>query len=330
MRRLVVSAVLALLAVACLSLAGCQYRSPKDTYYLVAPNIKLPYWKAVQDGFEQAAQEYGVTAKMIGPENYDAAAEATAFSDAVGRHPAGILLSAAAASALHANIATAIGQGTPVITVDSDAPNSERLYFIGTNNLQVGLLGGQRVVDRLHGKGNVIFYSIPGQPNLDERMRGYEQIFSNNPGIRVAGVVATGGESSNAFDQTEQYVHRTGNDKIDAFICLESEAGKAVAEVLKRNNLTDRELVAMDVDPQTLSLIADGTIDATISQRPYTMGFVGLKALDAAHRQPHANFAHDYSVNFQSPFPAFLDTGSALITKDNVGMYQHAAQSSGH
>ena len=325
MRRLISAALFALLGAGCLLTAGCHYRSTHDTYYLVAPNLKLPYWKTVQEGFHQAGQEYGVTAVVVGPDTYDPAAEASAFSDAVGRHPAGILVSAAAASALHADIASAIAQGIPVITVDSDAPNSERLYFIGTNNLQVGHLGGQRVVQRLHGKGNVVFYSIPGQPNLDERMKGYEEIFANNPGIRVAGVVSTGGESSNAFDQTEQYVHRTGNDKIDAFICLESESGKAVAEVLKRNNLTDRELIAMDVDPDTLNLSAAGPIDATVSQRPYTMGYVGLKALDDAHRGPHTGFRHDYSVEAHSPFPFLVDTGSALITKDNVSIYQQLA-----
>ncbi|HLI77354.1 MAG TPA: substrate-binding domain-containing protein [Acidobacteriaceae bacterium] len=327
MRRLLSTALFAFLAAGCLGLAGCHYRSTHDIYYLVAPNLKLSYWKSVQAGFQQAAHEYGVTPVVAGPETYDPSAEASAFSDAVGRHPAGILVSAAAASALHADIASAIDSGIPVITVDSDAPNSERLYFIGTNNLGVGHLGGQRVVERLHGKGNVIFYSIPGQPNLDERMKGYEEIFSNSPGIRVVGVVSTAGESGNAFDQTEQYVHRTGADKIDAFICLESEAGKAVAEVLKRNNLTDRELIAMDVDPETLNLIAAGTIDATVSQRPYTMGYVGLKALDDAHRAPHTGFNHDYSVNFRSPFPYFVDTGSALITKDNVSIYQHTSDS---
>lgn len=329
MRRLLSVALFALFTAGCLLEAGCHERSTHDTYYLVAPNLKIPYWKAVQDGFHQAGHEYGVTALVIGPETYDPKAEADAFSDAVGRHPAGILVSAAAAGALYSDIASAIDQGIPVITVDSDAPNSARLYFIGTNNLEVGHLGGQRLVQKLHGKGNVVFYSIPGQPNLDERMKGYEDIFSGNPDIHVVGVVSTGGESSNAFDQTEEYVHRTGKDKVDAFICLESESGKAVAEVLKRNNLMDRELIAMDVDPETLSLIAAGTIDATVSQRPWTMGYVGLKALDDAHRAPHSGFSHDYTVNFRSPFPYFVNTGTALITKDNVSMYQQSGASNG-
>jgi hypothetical protein len=57
------------------------------------------------------------------------------------------------------------------------------------------------------------------------------------------------------------------------------------------------------------------------------MGYVGLKALDDVHRAPHTGFKDDYTVNFRSPFPFFVDTGSALITRDNVGIYQQSAQS---
>ncbi len=308
------------LVMACLELTGCTYRSKKDTYYLVANNLKLAYWKAVQDGFNRAATEYGVTAYVIGPEGYDAATEASSFASAVARKPAGILVSAAAAQDLQNDIATAISEGIPVITVDSDAPNSQRLYFIGTNNLEAGHVGGRRLVDRLHGKGNVVFYSIPGQPNLEERLKGYKDILADSPGIKIVDVVATGGDSGNAFDRTQQLVSGTGANKINAFVCLESASGKAVAEVLKRQNLTDRVLIAMDVDPETLDYIKQGVMDSTVSQKPYTMGYVGLKALDEAHRS-HRRFLTNYTVDFQSPFPAFVDTGSALITKDNAGLY---------
>ena len=74
-------------------------------------------------------------------------------------------------------IDAAIDANIPVITIDSDAPHSHRLFFIGTNNLEAGHLGGQRVVNKLGGKGNVVFFSMPGQPNLDERLKGYEDIF---------------------------------------------------------------------------------------------------------------------------------------------------------
>ena len=325
MRRLVRNIVLAALAVGTLQLTGCQYRSTKDTYYLVAPNLTLPYWKSLQEGFKDAAREYGVTGIVSGPDKYDPAAEADAFSSAVARHPAGILVSAADAGALRSDIDSAISSGIPVITVDSDAPNSHRLYFIGTNNLEAGHIGGQRLVDRLHGKGNVVIYSITGQPNLDEREKGYRDILNDNPGVRIIGIVSTGGESNAAFDRTEELVHQTGANKVDAFVSLESSSGPAIAEVLKRNHMTDRVLIAMDVDADTLNLIQEGTMDATISQKPYTMGYIGLKALDETHRSKHSGFRESYVTDLHTPFPAFVDTGSTLITKDNVGLFQSAA-----
>lgn len=308
------------------SLPGCHYRSPKDTYYLVATNLQVPYWKTVQDGFNTAARQYGVTARVVGPGTYDPAAQVNALHDAIAAQPAGILVSAAAAGSLQGEIAEAIAAGIPIITIDSDAPNSQRLFFLGTNNLVAGITGGQRLVERLHGKGNVVFFSIPGQPNVEDRLKGYMQTFADHPAIKVVDVVGTSGKAADAFDRAAQYATQTGPNKIDAFVCLEAESGKAVAEVLKRNHLTDRVLIAMDIDPDTLRLIQDGTIDATVTQRPYTMGYLGLKLLDETHRSHKGAFRSDYSVDFRSPFPTFVDTGSTLITKDNADLYEHPIQ----
>ena len=318
--------IASIFAVSCLAFTGCQYRSKSDNYYLVATNLKLPYWKAVQDGFNKAAEEYTVSAYVVGPDTYDPDAEADALSKAIDHHPAGILISVADAGKLRDGINSAISAGIPVITVDSDAPLTSRLYFIGTNNLDVGRLGGQRLVERLHGKGNVVVFSIPGQPNIEERLKGYKDAIAASPGIKITEVVATGGSSDSAFDKTEELVHRTGDQKVDAFVCLESSAGTAIAEVLKRNNMSDRVLIAMDADADTMRLIGEGSIDATVSQKPFTMGYVGLKALDEAHRSHKGEFLPKYSTNLTAPYPAFIDTGSALITKDNVSLYQVPAK----
>ncbi len=81
---------------------------------------------------------------------------------------------------------------------------------------------------------------------------------------------------------------------------------------------TDRLLIAMDVDSDTLPLVGDGTIDSTISQKPYTMAFLGLKALDDIHHYPVKPLGADYGLDPYSPFPAFIDTGVALVDKTNL------------
>jgi ribose transport system substrate-binding protein len=304
-----------------LATTGCETHSKSEKFILIANNLKLPYWQTVASGFQAAATTYHVTALVTGPDTFDPSAELTAFRNAVARRPAGILISAADASSFREDINSAIAAGIPVITVDSDAPTSSRLYFIGTNNIAAGHLGGQRLVEKLGSKGNVVFFTYPGQTNLAERLEGYEDEISGHPGIKIIDVVDIKGDADNAFDAAQSYLAKTGADKIDAFVCLESASAKEVAEVLKRAHATDRIVIAMDTNKDTLQLIQDGSIEATISQKPYTMGYVGLKALDEIHHYPHAPFKSNYTVDAFAPYPVFVDTGTALVDKVNVDLY---------
>jgi ribose transport system substrate-binding protein len=302
-------------------LAGCTRHSKNEHFYLIATNINLPYWQNAGAGFAKAAADYGVTAEMRGPTTFDAQGELTEFNAMVARKPAGILVSVANADLMRPAIDAAIAAGIPVITMDSDAPASHRLYFIGTNNLQAGRLGGERVAAQLNGKGNVVFFTIAGQPNLEERLKGYKDVFAGYPGIKVADVFDMKGDSGLAMDKTAEYLAKKGPDKIDALVCLEASAGKDVGEAVKRaaaSGGSKRLLIAMDTDEATLRLVRDGTIDSTIAQKPFTMGFLGLKALDDIFHYPVKTLGADYALDPYSPFPAFVDTGVALVDKSNA------------
>jgi ribose transport system substrate-binding protein len=285
----------------------------------VTVNSELPYWQTAASGLAKAAAQYGVKMDVRGPKIYDPQAEVEEFRSTFALKPAGLLVSVADQMLMQPAIDDAIKAGIPVITIDSDAPQSKRLYFIGTNNMQAGILGGKRVVEKLHGKGNVVFYTMP-QPNLEERLKGYKDVFEDHPGIKIVDVFNMKGDSGNAFDRTVHYLEDKTAGRVDAFICLEDSAGRDVAEALRRHNVVDRLVIAMDVDEQTLNLIKQGYIDATIAEKPFTMAYYGMKALDEVHHYPR-DLTKDYSWNSFSPFPIFVDTGSTLVDKSNVDEY---------
>jgi ribose transport system substrate-binding protein len=226
---------------------------------------------------------------------------------------------------LQPEIDAAVNAGIPVITMDSDAPGSRRLYFIGTNNLEAGRLGGQRVIQKLGGKGNVVFFTLADQANTAERLAGFKEVFATRPEIHIVDVVDIKGDVRKAFDWTQEALVLTGDKKVDAFVSLESASSKAVADALKRANATDRLLVAWDVNPDTLDEIKSGVIDSTVAQKPFTMGYFGLKALDEVFHAPPKLLSKDYSADPMAPFPVFVDTGSALVDKANVDLYIAAA-----
>ncbi len=317
----------ALLALAVVLIPGCgQKHSLKEVYYLVATNVSLPYWQYAAAGFKKAAAQDNVTANVVGPDGFDPRAELAELEKAVAAKPAGILISVADPALLGPEIDAAIGAGIPVITVDSDAASSRRLYFIGTNNLDAGRLGGRRVVEKMGGKGNVVFFTITGQPNLDERLKGFKDAFAGQPGIKIVEVNDISGDPRTAFDRTQVLMAQTGAKKIDAFVCLDSASGKLVADAIKRTGDTTRVLVAWDVNPDTLQGIKDGVIDSTIVQKPYTMGYVGLRALDALYPVPPGLLSKDYRPDPFAPFPVFVDTGTSLVDKSNVDGYLATAQ----
>lgn len=312
---------LAVLALGILSTSGCDRHSNKEVYYLVSANLNLPYWQTAAAGFNKAAAQYKVTAKVVGPENYDVQAELDALHKAIAAKPAGILISVADAKVLQPEIDAAVAAGIPIITMDSDAAASHRLFFIGTNNLEAGRMGGKRVAEKLGGKGNVVFFSFAGQPNTEERLKGFKDVFASHPEIKIVEVVDVKADPRNAFDKSQEFMALTGPKKIDAFISLESASGKIVADAVNRAKGTDRLVMAWDANQDTLDGIKSGIIDSTVTQKPYTMGFAGLRALDEVFHAPPAQLNKDYSADSFSPYPVFVDTGTALVDKSNVDLY---------
>jgi len=314
-------AAVGVLALGVLFAGGCgQRHSDKEVYYLIATNVNLPYWQTAAAGFKQAAAQFKVTAKVVGPDSYDPKAELAELHNAIAAKPSGILISVADSAVLQPEIDAAVGAGIPVITMDSDDPGSRRLFFIGTNNLAAGQLGGKRIIQKLGGKGNVVFFTIGGQPNTEERLKGFKDVLSARPDIKIVDVVDIKGDNRNAFDKAQEDLALTGPQKIDAFVCLEASSGKTVADAIKRAG-GGRELVAFDVDQDTLDGIKSGTIDATIAQKPFSMGYVGLKALDDVFHYPPKQLGKDYSVDSFSTYPVFVDTGTSLVDQSNVDLY---------
>jgi len=222
---------------------------------------------------------------------------------------------------MQADIDAAIGQGIPVITVDSDAPASKRLTFVGTDNYKAGLMGAQLAVKQLQGKGDVLIYTMPEQSNLKDRLRGYHDGFEGHPGIKIIDTIDIKGDPRIAFDRTQDLVDKKTIDKVNGFICLEAIACPEIADVLDRNKISGKIIVAMDTDQRTLDWIKKDRIAGTMAQKPFTMGFIGTTALDTLHHYPPSPLDKAWAIDPQSPVATFIDTGEMLVDKSNVDAF---------
>ena len=324
MKRGQFNTVQLLIVLAALPLASCEksLHEENEHYYFVAANVSLPYWQEAQAGFMDAARQMRVKAEVVGPTSYAPNEELDAFQKALERRPAGILISPARPEIFKDAIDSAVKAGVPVVCADSDAPESKRILFIGTDNVRAGSEGARRLVQLLHNQGNVVVISVPGQLNLDQRFQGAKSVLADYPKIKITETLDDKGDPRMANDEISAMLEK--KEKIDGILCLEASGGPGAAEALHRLGMEGKiPIVGMDKDPETLDAISGGSIAATIAQKPYTMAFYGLKFLDDLHHNIVHEF-RDWKTAPASPLPTFVDTGTAVVDRSNLAAFQAA------
>jgi ribose transport system substrate-binding protein len=309
-----------LLSSACSSLPHTE----GEKYYLIVPNTKSPYFLQVAAGLNQAAAELQVHVALIGPESYDTAMENSEFQRIAATKPAGMLVSVADAKLMTPSIDAAIAAGIPVLTVDSDAESSKRLFFVGTDNDDAGQMGGRLLADKLQGEGNIAALYTVGQPNLERRLEGYKSVIASHPKMKLVDTADLKGDPTAAFDAAESLLNK-GKPKIDAFILLEGQSGQQVAEILKRDS-KKMVVIAMDALPPTLDAIEQGWITASVAQKPFTMGYVGLRMLADIELFKLPSLTMDFVHDPNARVPRMVDTGMGMVDQSNLAIYRAAAK----
>ncbi len=305
---------------AVIGLASCQtpYHDQEERYVFVASNVNLPYWQEAQAGLTDAAKQLGVKSELTGPEKFDPQEQLRAFQKVVESKPAGIMISVTRPELFQDAINAAIAQGMPVITVDSDAPNSKRIMFVGTDNFRAGGESAKRMADILKGQGQVVVITIPGQLNVDERLRGVNETLKKYPGIKIVQAIDDKGDPRVANDNIAALLKAKA--KIDGIISLEASGGSGAAEALHRLDVKI-PIVGFDKDPETLDWIDRDGITATVTQKPYVMAYYALKFADDLHHNAVHDFK-DWRTAPAPPMPTFVDTGTAVLDKNNVKVFR--------
>ena len=312
-------AALAIFAGACQPPA---YHQPNERYVLVAANIDLPYWQEAAAGLTDIGKTAGVKVEFVGPTTFSPSEELTAFQQAVAQHPSGILVSVTDPKLFKEPIDHAILQGIPVICIDADAPESNRVLFIGTDNFRAGQESGKRMAELLGGQGRVVVITIAGQLNSEERVRGVNEALKKYTGVKIVQTIDDKGDPRVAYDGIAALLQK--KEKIDGIICLEASGGEGAADELHRMDLTGKiKIVAFDKDPQTLDGIERKWITATVVQKPYVMAFYGVRFLDDLHHNAVHEFK-DWATAPAPPLPTFVDTGTAVIDEINLAAFRRA------
>ena len=256
----------------------------QETYILIAPHIGIQYWQVHKAGFEAAAKELGVKTVFTGVMGDSIEDQVKIMDQQIAKKPAGILVGPLNAPAMTPSINRAIRAGIPVITVDTDAPDSKRLCYIGTNGYAAGQMAADRLAELLNEEGDVGISNLVGFATCEERASGFrDRIKEKYPKMKVVAEVDDKADEEIATRvNTEMLI---ANPSIKGLFGVDAVSaigmGAAVKSVRKVGKL---KVVGFDPMPQTLELIKAGVVDMTMVQRTFAMSYYGLKMLyDYAH-----------------------------------------------
>ena len=273
------------LLMAAVALAGCggqgQQQAGGDdgdavTVAFVTNNAS-DFWKIAQAGTQKAANELGCDVIFKIPPQGTAQEQKQIVQDLITRGVSGIAISPKDPENQTAMLNDAASQ-VDLVTQDSDAPNSDRICYIGTDNYQAGVAAGELIKKTLPDGGEImVFVGTLDAQNAQDRKKGIEDTLQ---GTNIKILDTRTDETDRMKAKANAQDALTTNPGLDCLVGLWSYNGPAILSgVRAANKLGDVKIVCFDEEEETLQGVKDGHIAGTIVQQPFEFGYQSVKLL---------------------------------------------------
>lgn len=329
------TAVLLMLAIFVFALAGCgnsaapsdktedspaANEGKKEEYAVIMSLHQLEFFDALKAGVNDAAKDLGADWYYAGPQELSPEKVVEAIDQAVANNVTGIVLHGQFEETGSA-IDNAIDAGVPVIIVNTDIP-SKRLSFLGCDPYNAGFMMGETVAELIGYKGKVITSTWlgGGQPSALANQEGCEDALAQYPDIEIVAKVDDQADAGIAAAQIGAALQ--ANPDVVGIVAMQAPSGMGAATAVREAGLVGQvQIVARDRDSGTLELIEKGEIAASFAQNSYVEGYIATKWLHE-YANNKLKVVSDYKGAGINPLPKTVDTGSIIITKDNVEQFK--------
>jgi ribose transport system substrate-binding protein len=223
--------------------------------------------------------------------------------------------------AFKAPIQKAMAAGIPILTFDSDSPDSGRYSFLGTGNEYAGTVAAKALAEQLGDEAaEVVVITNPAQLNNEQRVLGFKNAIEKDyKNLKLVQVGNGNGDQTQAAKVIAGFLQAHPN--IKGVFCSEATSGVGAATAVKEARKEGKiKIVSFDTDRATLDAIKSGAIAASIAQGTYIMGFQSMNFL---YQLKHGliNPVEDWKAKDINPLPPFVDTGVNIVTKKNVDSF---------
>ncbi len=255
----------------------------KITIAMIAKSSTNPVFLASRTGAEAAAKQLSdslhITVEVVWltPPQEDGQIQAQRIQQAVNDGADAILISCSDAGKVTGAINDAVDRGVPVMTFDSDAPQSKRFAYYGVDDAKTGAQVMAELAKLLNGKGKVaILAGNQNAPNLQHRVQGAKDEAAKYPGIQIAGVF---NHIETPQDAAAEVI-RVGN----AYPDITGWAMVGGWALFTRALITDLnpariKVASVDALPAQLEYVDKGVVPVLLAQSVYQWGNVGVRTI---------------------------------------------------
>lgn len=264
---------------------------------------------AIQKAAElSAAGPIDVEILYAGSVDSDGAEQARVIDDAVARGVNAIAISCDDPTACIDPINRAVSAGIPVMTWDSDSPQSKRFTYLGLDNIQAGQAAAYLLVQAMGTEGKVaILTGVPGADNLETRITGFREGLAAYPNIHIIATVVTNDDINLGVQAVEDMMQAHPDIKGWYFAGMWPLFADRGSMPLWEDAALHHGMktIAFDALPVELGLLRDGYLSGLLDQKNWFWGYETVQIV------------YDHIIN-KKDFPAFVNLGYNVITKNNV------------
>ncbi|HCQ38083.1 MAG TPA: ABC transporter substrate-binding protein [Verrucomicrobiales bacterium] len=207
-----------------------------------------------------------------------------------------------------------------LITVDSDAVDSDRKFYLGTDNVAAGRKAGELLKEALPNGGKVMaFVGLGDQANAVERYQGLREAVEGTE-IEILDLRTDEVDFGKARRNAEDTL--TKHPDIAGMVGLWSYNAPLILEAVRDKGVLDKvKIIGFDEDPRTLKAIDAGEIHGTIVQKPYEFGYqavVALRAMIVGNKTPKDLEVPDTNQKFIETLTIRKGEGLKYLEKCNA------------
>jgi ribose transport system substrate-binding protein len=269
------------------------------------------FWKLAEAGVKRAQGELpDVNLAFRYPERADAAIQQRVVDDLIAAGVDAVAVSVVDPATSTDAINRAAAQ-VPYFTFDSDAPQSDRIAYFGSSNVELGKMAGELMKAAMPDGGTCIgFVGLPGAANAMERIQGYNEAVAGT-GLELIDVRGDDIDQTRARANVDDVL--VANPDVNCMVGFYSYNPPRIYEALRdAGKLGQITVVAFDEDPITLGAVAEGSFAGTVVQQPFEWGYQGSKLIA------------DYLAGDTSGVPAdgIIIIPGIQVTPENVEQFQ--------